>query len=135
MVFYSCKKFLPQKRHLRATEEKGPAMAEDAIIVHKTEIVFCDKKTDKSRFKHYRLTPENITKITFDYAIRKSFFGLKKELVERIIFEINDPDIPSELVVWEHEEENFRRYRGGLRTFVDDNKVPIEIKSADEVVG
>lgn len=108
---------------------------EDAIIVHKNEIVFCDKKTDKNRYKHYRLTPENITKIVFDYAYRKKFFGLKKELEERIIFEINDPDIPSELVIWEHEEENFRRFRGGLRTFVDDNKVALEIKSADEAVG
>ena len=88
---------------------------EDAIIVHKNEIVFCDKKTDKNRFRHYRLTPENITKIVFDYAYRKKFFGLKKELV-----------------VWEHEEENFCRFRGGLRSFVDDNKVPLEIKSAED---
>lgn len=98
-------------------ERKVSIMAvEDAIIVHKNEIVFCDKKTDKNRFRHYRLTPENITKIVFDYAYRKKFFGLKKELEERIIFEINDPDIPSELVVWEHEEENFCRFRGGLRS-------------------
>ncbi len=107
---------------------------EDAIIVHKNEIVYCDKKTDKNRFKHYRLTPVNITKIVFDYAIQKKFFGLKKELVERIVFYVNDPDIPEELIVCEHEEENFRRFRGGLRTFVDDNKVALEIKSAEEAV-
>lgn len=106
---------------------------EDAIIVHKNEIVFCDKKTDKNRYKHYRLTPENLTKIVFDYVYRKRFFGLKKELEERIIFFVNDADIPSELVVCEHEEENFRRFRGGLRTFVDDNKVELEIKTAQEV--
>ncbi len=105
---------------------------EDAIVVHKNEIVFCDKKTDKTRFKHYRLTPENITKIVFDYKYYKRFFGLKKELEERIIFQINDPDIPSELIICEHEEENFRRFRGGIRSFVDDNKVAIEIKTAQE---
>ena len=48
---------------------------EDAIIVHKNEIVFCDKKTDKNRFRHYRLTPENITKIVFDYAYTRSSSG------------------------------------------------------------
>lgn len=103
---------------------------EDAIIVHKNEVVFCDK-SDKSRFKHYRLTPENIEKIVFDYAIYKTFFGLKKELEERIVFYVNDPDIPSELIVCEHAEDNFRRFRGGLRTFVDDNKIKLEIKDAE----
>ena len=99
---------------------------EDAIIVHKNEVVYCDK-TDKERYCHYRLTPENITKIVFDYAIYKRFFGLKKELEERIIFYVNDPDIPEELIICEHKEENFRRFRGGLRTFIDDNKVKLEI--------
>lgn len=99
---------------------------EDAIIVHKNEVVFCDK-SDKSRFKHYRLTPANIVKIKFDYSIYKTFFGLKKELEERIVFYVNDADIPEELIVCEHEEPNFRRFRGGLRTFVDDNKVALEI--------
>ncbi len=102
-------------------------------MVHKNEIVFCDKKTDKTRFKHYRLNPENIEKIIFDYHERKRFLGLKKELEERIIFLTNDPDIPHELVVCEHEEENFRRFRGGIRSFVDDNKVELEIKSAEDV--
>lgn len=103
---------------------------EDAIIVHKNEVVFCDK-SDKNHHRHYRLTPEKIEKIVFDYNLRKTFFGLKKELEERIIFYINDPDIPSELIVCEHEEENFRRYRGGLRTFIDDNKVALEIKDVE----
>ena len=104
---------------------------EDAIQVHKNEVVFCDKKTDKTRSKHYRLTPENIEKIVFDYAIYKSLFGLKKALEERIIFYVNDPDIPAELIVCEHEEENFRRFRGGIRSFVDDNKVKLEIYNAE----
>ena len=99
---------------------------EDAIIVHKNEVVFCDK-SDKTRFKHYRLTPANLTKIVFDYSIHKTFFGLKKELEERIIFFVNDGDIPEELIVCEHNEPNFRRFRGGLRTFIDDNKVALEI--------
>ena len=42
------------------------AGVEDAVMVHKTEIVFCDKTTDKSRFKHYRLNAGNIEKIIFD---------------------------------------------------------------------
>ena len=105
-------------------------VVEDAIIVHKNEVVFCDK-SEKSRFKHYRLTSENIEKIVFDYAIYKTFFGLKKELEERIVFYVNDPDIPSELIVCEHLEENFRRFRGGLRTFVDDNRIKLEIKDVN----
>ena len=100
---------------------------EDAITVHKTEIVFFDKAEER----HYRLNIENITKIVFDYQVRKLFFGLKKELVERIVFYIHDPDIPEVLEVWEHEEANFRRFRGGLRTFVDDNKVALEIFDAE----
>jgi len=112
---------------LRLSEKGRNTMAvEDAIIVHKNEVVFCDK-SDKERYKHYRLTPDNLVKIVFDYATYKRFFGLKKELEERIIFYVNDPDIPEELIVCEHKEENFRRFRGGLRTFVDDNKVKLEI--------
>ncbi len=103
------------------------AVIEDAIMVHKTEVVFYDKAENR----HYRLTPANIEKVVFDYAIYKTFFGLKKELEERIIFYIKDEDIPSELIVCEHNEPNFRRFRGGLRTFVDDNKVCIEIKDAE----
>ena len=111
----------------RISRGKDIKMAiEDAIIVHKNEVVFCDK-SDKNRFTHYRLTPANIVKIKFDYSIYKTFFGLKKELEERIIFYINDEDIPEELIVCEHNEPNFRRFRGGLRTFVDDNKVALEI--------
>ncbi len=102
------------------------AVMEDAIIVHKNEVVFCDK-TDKNRVKHYRLTPANIEKVVFDYAIHKSFFGLKKELEERVVFYIKDEDIPAELIICEHNEPNFRRFRGGLRTFIDDNKVALEI--------
>ena len=100
---------------------------EDAIAVHKTEIVFYDKIEER----HYRLNTGNITKILFDYQVRSLFFGLKKELVERIVFYINDPDIPEVLEVWEHKEPNFRRFRGGLRTFVDDNSVALEIYDAE----
>ena len=107
------------------------AGVEDAVMVHKTEIVFCDKTTDKSRFKHYRLNAGNIEKIIFDYVERKTFFGLRKELEERVIFKVKDEDIPEELVVLEHNEPNFRRYRGGIRSFVDDNKVALEIYDAE----
>ncbi len=100
---------------------------EDAIIVHKTEVVFYDKDEDR----HYRLNAKNIVKVVYDYAIYKTFFGLKKELEERIVFTINDPDIPEELIVCEHNEPNFRRFRGGLRTFAEENKVAIEIKDVE----
>ncbi len=103
------------------------AVIEDAIMVHKTEVVFFDK----SENKHYRLNAQNIKKVVYDYAIYKTFFGLKKELEERIVFYVDDPDIPEELIVCEHNEPNFRRYRGGLRTFVDENKVAIEIKDVE----
>ncbi len=104
---------------------------EDAIIVHKNEIVFCDKTTDKSRPKHYRLNPGNIVKIVYDYTVYKTFFGLKKELEERVVFFVNDPEIPEQLIALEHNEPNFRRYRGGIRSFVDDNKVPLEIYDSE----
>lgn len=104
---------------------------EDAIQVHKTEVVFCDNVTDKSRPKHYRLNKENIVGIKFDYFVHKSLFGLKKELIERIVFNVKDEDIPEELIVTELDDPNFRRFRGGLRSFVDDNSIPIEIYNAD----
>ncbi len=104
---------------------------EDAIIVHKTEVVFCDNITDKSRPKHYRLNVENIEKIVFDYVEIKKFFGLKKELIERIVFHVKDEDIPETLSVTELEDPNFRRFRGGLRTFVDENKINLEIFDAE----
>ena len=100
---------------------------EDAIIVHKTEGVFYDKYEDR----HYRLNAKNIVKVVYDYAIYKTFFGLKKELEERIVFTVNDPDIPEELIVCEHDEPNFRRFRGGLRTFVEENKIAYEIKDVE----
>lgn len=108
------------------------AVVEDALIVHKNEVVYCDKVTDKKNHKHYRLTPENIAKVVFDYSIYKSFFGLKKELEERIVFYTKEGfDLPEEIIVCEHNEPNFRRFRGGLRTFVDANKVPLEIKDVE----
>ena len=59
--------------------------------------------------------------------LKEEIEALKKELEERIIFYVKDEDIPEELIVCEHNEPNFRRFRGGLRTFVDDNKVALEI--------
>ena len=102
-------------------------VVEDAITVHKTEVVFYDRFDDR----HYRLNAKNIKKVIYDYALFKTFFGLKKEIEEIIIFHIEDPDIPAELLVCEHEEPNFRRFRGGLRTFVEDNKIAIEIKDVE----
>ena len=102
-------------------------VVEDAIKVHKTEVVFYDRFEDR----HYRLNSKNIKKVIYDYALRKLFFGLKTEIVERIVFYVEDPDIPEELIVYEHEEPNFRRFRGGLRTFIDDNKIAIEIKDVE----
>lgn len=102
------------------------AVIEDAIKVYKNEVVFYDK-SEKGNEKHYRLTPDKIVHVYFDYAERKVFFGLKTELVERIAFTINDPDIPKELEVYEHREPNFHRFRGGLRTFIDENKIPLDI--------
>ncbi|MBO5041250.1 MAG: hypothetical protein J6D09_09175 [Clostridia bacterium] len=102
-------------------------VVEDALIVHKTEVVFYDKFEER----HYRLNANNIKKVIYDYAILKTFFGLKKELVERIVFTVDDPDIPEELVVYEFEEPNFRRFRGGLRTFLEDNKIAVEIKDVE----
>ena len=103
------------------------AVIEDAITVHKTEVVFYDKYEER----HYRLNAKNIVKIVYDYVIYKSFFGLKKEVVERILFTINDPDVPAELYVCEHEDPNFRRFRGGLRTYAEENKIAIEIKDIE----
>ena len=61
----------------------------------------------------------------------QTFFGLRKELEERVVFKVKDDDIPEELIVLEHNEPNFRRYRGGIRSFVDDNKVALEIYDAE----
>ena len=103
------------------------AVIEDAIIVHKTEVVFYDKDEER----HYRLNAKNIVKVVYDYAIYKTFFGLKKELADRVVFTLTDPDSPEELIVCEHNEPNVRRFRGGLRTFVEENKIAIEIKDVE----
>ena len=55
---------------------------EDAIIVHKTEVVFYDKYEDR----HYRLNAKNIVKVVYDYAIYKSFFGLATILTALSMF-------------------------------------------------
>ena len=101
---------------------------EEILVVHKNEIIYYDEENGC----HYRLNPSNIKKITYDHTILKRFFGLKKDLIEIIVFDIEDEDIPEQLIVYEHLAPSFRRYMGSVRTFVDDNKVPIEIKRLDE---
>ncbi len=103
---------------------------EEILAVHKNEIVFFDEENNC----HYRLNVENIKKITFDHTVIKKFFGLKKELIEIIVFDIVDPEgeIPEQLIVYEHLAPGFRRYMGSIRSFVDDNKVDLEIKRLDE---
>ena len=96
---------------------------EDAINVHKTEVVFYDKVNEC----HYRLNSSNMKKVIFDYVLIKKLFGLKKEYAERIIINTSDPDIPEDLIVCEIHESNFHRFRGGFRTFVDENRIPLEI--------
>ena len=100
---------------------------EDAIMVHKNELVYYDRKGTVN--KHMRYNAENIKGILFEYRELKRWFGLRKELVEVIVITVDDRDTPIE--IWEHKEENFRRYMGRLRTFVDENKVPLEIRRPD----
>jgi hypothetical protein len=102
---------------------------EEILAIHKNEIVFYDEENNC----HYRMSAHNIKKITFDHTILKRFFGLKKELIEIIIFDIEDEndEIPEQLIVYEHLAPGFRRYLGALRTFVEDNKVDLEIKRLD----
>ena len=99
------------------------ANTEDTLMIHKNEIVFYDQVEDK----HYRLNPDNIVKITFDYAELKKFFGLRKEIVEFIKFDIKDDYIPEVLILREDYEPNFRRFLGGLRSWAEDNKLEIEV--------
>lgn len=101
---------------------------EEILVIHKNEIIFYDE-VNKC---HYRLNANNIKKITYDHKTVKKLFGLKKVLVEFIKFDVEDEDIPAELYVNEDEAPNFRRYMGGVRSFVDDNKVPLEIKRLDD---
>lgn len=103
---------------------------EESLVVHKNEIIYYDKENKC----HYRLNVGNIKKITYDHMTRKRFFGLKKELIEIIVFDIEDADqeIPEQLVLYEDEEPGFRRYMGSIRSFVDDNKCPLEIKRLDD---
>ena len=101
---------------------------EEILVVHKNEIIYSDEDNNC----HYRLNPSNIKKITYDHTILKKFFGLKKELIEIIVFDIEDEEIPEQLIIYEHLAPGFRRYMGSVRSFVDDNKVELEIKRLDE---
>lgn len=100
---------------------------EEILVVHKNEIIFFDE--DENR--HYRLNPTNLKKITFDHTTIKRFFGLKKELIELIILDVTDEEIPAQLIVYEHLAPGFRRYLGSLRTFAEENKIDIEVKRLD----
>lgn len=101
---------------------------EEILSVHKNEIIYYDEENKR----HYRLNPSNIKKITYDHTTIKKFFGLKKELIEIIVFDIEDEDIPEQLIVYEHLAPGFHRYMGSIRSFVDDNKVNLEIKRLDD---
>lgn len=101
---------------------------EEILVVHKNEIIYYDEENQC----HYRLNPSNIKKITYDHTTIKKFFGLKKELIEIIVFDIEDEEIPEQLIVYEHLASGFRRYMGSIRSFVDDNKVNLEIKRLDD---
>ena len=101
------------------------ANIEDTLMIHKNEMVYYDTAENK----HYRLNSGNIVKITFDYMEVKKFFGLKKVVMEFIKFDVKDDEIPtSEIIIREDEEPSFHRYLGGIRSFVDDNKIDLEIK-------
>lgn len=99
------------------------ANTEDTLMIHKNEIVFYDQIENR----HYRLNPDNIVKITFDYVEMKKFFGLKKDIIEFIKFDINDKEIPEVLILREDYEPSFRRYLGGLRSWAEDNKLEVEV--------
>ena len=100
---------------------------EETLMIHKNEIVFYDTSV-RNAHKHYKLTPDNITKIDFDNAVRKRFFGLKKVTVETINIYVKDEEIPYECItLYEDTEPGFRRYLGRIRDFVEDNKIPFEI--------
>ena len=101
---------------------------EDAIRITKEEIIFCDK-SNKSNIVHYRIKTVLIRSIVFDYLHYERFFGLVKEIEEAIIIYIkqNDQGIPEKLIVREHNEPRFRYYKGTLRSYIDDNKIPLEI--------
>lgn len=104
------------------------ATREDAIRITKEEIIFCDK-SNKNNICHYRIKTEMIEQIVFDYLYYEHLFGIIKELEEAIIIYIkpNEDDIPEKLVVREHNEPRFRNYKGTLRSYIDENKIPLEI--------
>lgn len=104
------------------------AAKEDAIRITKEEIIFCDK-ANKNNICHYRIKTEMISQIVFDYLYYEHMFGFIKEIEEAIIIYVkpNDEDIPEKLIVREHTEPRFRNYKGTLRSYIDENKIPLEI--------
>ena len=106
---------------------------EDAVRITKEEIIFCDK-SDRKNTVHYRIKTGLIRNIVFDYLHHEKFFGLINEIEEAIIFYLkeNDQGIPEKLIIREHNEPRFRYYKGTLRSFIDDNKLPLEIVELEE---
>ena len=102
---------------------------EGTLNIHKNDIVYTDPKTRNL----YRLDNTNIKGITYDYREVKKFFGLKKELIEVIIIvtdqEATELDAPIE--IRSDIDPEFRRYMAKVRTFCEDNKVPLEIRRFD----
>jgi len=105
---------------------------EETLAIHKNEIIFYDT-SDRDAPRHYRLNPTNIKGFVFDNEEIKKFFGLKKMMVRTINILVEDEDIPYEVItLYEHTEPKFRLYFGGLRSFSEDNHIPLEIKRLDE---
>ncbi|MGI6202629.1 MAG: hypothetical protein ACOYID_04405 [Eubacteriales bacterium] len=102
---------------------------ESTLNIHQNDIVYNDSKTRRM----YRLDSSNIKKITYDYREIKRFFGLKKELIEVIIIETDQEatELTAPIEIREDKDPEFRKYMGRLRTFAEDNKIPMEIKRLD----
>lgn len=102
---------------------------ESTLNIHQNDIVYTEPKTRNL----YRLDSSNIKKITYDYVEVKKFFGLKKELLEIIIIETDQEatELDAPIQIREDKDPDFRKYMGKLRSFAEDNKIPMEIKRID----
>ena len=101
---------------------------ESTLNIHQNDIVCNDSKTRRM----YRLDSSNIKKITYDYREIKRFFGLKKSLSS--YHHRNRPEateLTAPIEIREDKDPEFRKYMGRLRTFAEDNKIPMEIKRLD----
>ena len=102
---------------------------EDTLSIHKNDVVYNENKTHNL----YRLDNTNIKKITYDYREVKKFFGLKKELIEIIVIETDQEatELTAPIEIRSDVDPEFRHYMGRLRTFAEDNKIPMEIRRFD----